>query len=379
MNSKFHVLETEPTKINDSFYSKINKSKYNNIEMISGCNKPSSQILSTYYSNKNQLNKISIKKNKNFNINFNNNSPNSKNTSKAFSKNGRNMNLILNNNNMNISNNNINISNNNINTKYQSFSNINKIVNRDFHDFPDLSIHSINKKKIEISTKNKQNSQNYTKVNNLYLNRPLSSYNSNIYSKTENNINCRNNSNINNRHKYNTNYNLINISSPKNRSNTHSNINSFQKTPKINNLNEQNIITPFGSQSNYDIQNLKKISKKTKNSYSFSQNDNKMDKIDKMYLNQFYEKAFNNSKDNKIHNNKNEDKNKNNNEDFYKENSTTNQSTYTNCSNKIKNLKKTDKFLNQKLVKKNIDNFEELHFFIVTSLQNGKKLSTNFN
>ena len=109
-----------------------------------------------------------------------------------------------------------------------------------------------------------------------------------------------------------------------------------------------------------------------------------MDKIDKMYLTKYYDEAFNNSNDNKIKNNKTENKNIINNDDCYKDNTTTNQSTtYTNCSNKIKNLKKTDKLVYKKInnLKNNRDfeNFEELHFYIVLSLQNGKKLSTNFN
>ena len=366
MSSKVFVLETEPTKINDNFYKKLNTKNYINNEIFSGNNKPSSHILSTYYSNKNQLNKMSIKK-KNNNINFNDNSPSNRNSKNAYSKNARNMNLILNN---------INSSNNNINTKYQSFININKIINKDFHDFPDLSIRKNNfsKKNYEISNKTRQNNVNYTKINSLYLNRPLSSYNSNIYSKTENNINFRNNSNNNSKNKFNTNYNLINISSPKNRSNTYSNINSFHKKPKSNNyLNEIN------PQNNNNIQNQKKNQRKSKNNYSFSQNDNKIDKI---CLNKFYEETFSNSNENKIKDKKFEDKNKTNNEEYYKDNlTTTNQSTYTNCSKKIKNLKQTNKSLNQNLIYKNQDfeNFEELHFSVVSSLQNGKKLSKMFN
>ena len=86
-----------------------NKYKYNDIlfsNRSSNNNKTLNNILNTYSSNKNLTNKpnnISIKKNKNksYNINFNNNIPN---------------------------------------TKYQSFKNINKIINKNFSDFIEFPI-----------------------------------------------------------------------------------------------------------------------------------------------------------------------------------------------------------------------------------------------
>ena len=95
--------------------------------------------------------------------------------------------------------------------------------------------------------------------------------------------------------------------------------------------------------------------------------------LDKISLNKFYEETF-------IDNNKNNNKYKNNsnNDDIiHKDNLTTNQSTYTISSNKIKNLKKSIKFIKYNN-KENIENFEELHYFIVSSLQKGKKAGKYF-
>ena len=144
------------------------------------------------------------------------------------------------------------------------------------------------------------------------------------------------------------NYNLTDVFSSKEK-----NINA---TPKINYHNYMNLVN--NSQSK----------KKTKSNYSFNQNQNNM-KVDKAYLNKFYEETFSDSYESKK-NFKNKDNN-NNDDIIYKENLTTNQSTYINTSNKIKNLKK-----NVKSIKINnddkIENFEELHFFIDSSLQKGK-------
>jgi len=378
LNSKSYVTETEPNKLNN-FYQKINQTqnKYINKDLNINNNKPSNNILSTYYINKNQPNKISIKKNKNSNINFNDNSPNSKNSIKLYNNNGRNMNIILNYNNENCS--------DNVKMKYQSNKKLNKIINKDFPVSGDVSTErNVNKINYEISIKNgkKRHNRNNTERINLHLNRPLSSTNSNIYLKTENNINHRNTSYNN---KYHTNYNLINITSPKERNNSYSNINSFQKTPNMNYHNYTYILSSTQNENfnNIDIQNNKKYPKKQNYNISFNQNDNNIDKI---YLNQFYEETFsNNTNDDKnmiINPNYN---NKIYSEDIiYKDNLTTNQSTYTNTSKKIKNLKKSIHSSNSNIksdneCSENIENFEELHFFIITSLQKGNYLGKNFD
>ena len=368
LNSKNNVLETEPNKINDNnLYSKLNqpknKKKYN--EIFSNNNKPSSHILSTYYNNRNQLNKNSIKKKKNNGVNFNYNSPKPNNNIKYNRNNNvKDVNLK----------NNINSSSNSKN-KYQSFTNINKIINKDFPHFTELIKEKGNLTKIksEISIKNRKRNenQNNPELNNLYLRRPLSSFSSDIYLKTENNANIRNNSYNN---KYNTNYNLLNIVSPKERKNTYTNINSMGKERKFNYQNYLNLVRSHKKTNN---NNYKKI----KDNYSFNQNDIKFDKI---CLNKFYEEAFNDNNNDKILNIKiNNINNKFENTDdiIYKDNLTTNQTTYTNGQNKIKNLKKSISTLkqNNKYENEKIKNFEELHYFIVTYIQNGKKAEKKFN
>ena len=358
LNSQKYALETEPNKMNN-FYQKINKTqnKYFNKDIIINNNKPSNNLLSKYYNNNNQNNKISIKKNKNLNINFNNNSPiNGKKTIKMSFNDGRN---ILNYNN--------NYSNN-VENKYQSNIKLNKVINKDYSDCGEISKeNNLNKINLEMSIKNgkKKQDRNYSERSNLYLNTPINLLSSNMYINTENNINYRNTSYNN---KYSTNYNLINITSPKERKNSYSNINPFQKTSKLN------------YQNNSNIQNLiKKNLKKQKYDYSFNQDN----KIDKIYLNHFYEETFRNINDDK---NMNiiPNYNKHINDDIiYKDNLTTNQSTYTNTSIKIKNLKKTihSSNSNNKLDNENIDsfeNYEELHFFIISSLQKGNFLAKNF-
>ena len=367
INSKINVLETEPNKINNNnIYSKLNqtKNKNNYNEIFSNNNKPSTHILSTYYNNKNQINKNSIKKKNNNNINFNYNSPKVNNNIKYNNNNVKNMNLK----------NNINNSNNSKN-KYQSFTNINKIINKDFPYFPELLKEKGNLTKIksEISIKNRkrnENQNNNPDTNNLNLRRPLSSFSSDIYLKTENNINIRNNSYNN---KFNTNYNLINIVSPKERKNTYTNINSMGKEIKFNYQNYINLVSSHKKSNN---NNYKKI----KDNYSFNQNDIKFDKI---CLNKFYEEAFNDSNNDKNMNIKSNNKNnkfENHDDIIYKDNLTTNQTTYTNGSNKIKNLKKSISTLKQNNMYENekIENFEELHYFIVSYIQNGKKAEKKF-
>ena len=121
--------------------------------------------------------------------------------------------------------------------------------------------------------------------------------------------------------------------------------------------------------------------KKIKDNYSFNQNDIKFDKI---CLNKFYEEAFNDSNNDKNMNIKSNNKNnkfENADDIIYKDNLTTNQSTYTNGSNKIKNLKKSISTLKQNNMYGNekIENFEELHYFIISYIQNGKKAEKKFN
>ena len=314
MNSKIYNLETEPNKNNNNIYfTKLTKKNYNEIFFSnnkSSNKKPSSNILSTYYTNKslplNKINNISIKKSpKNYNINFNYNSPN---------------------------------------TKYQSFTSINKYINKDNPKFTELSTEkNINRKNFEVEKKS------------IHLRRPLSSLSSNIYLNTENSINYRNNSHNNALNRFsNMNYNLTDVFSSKEK-----NINI---TPKINYHNYMNLVN--NSQSK----------KKTKSNYSFNQNQ-KNNKVDKTYLNKFYEETFSDSYESK-NNFKNKDIN-NNDDLIYKENLTTNQSTYTNVSKNIKNLKKNIKYIKINNDDK-IENFEELHYFIVSSLQKGKNAGKFF-
>jgi hypothetical protein len=314
MNSKIYNLETEPNKNNNNIYfTKLTKKNYNDIFFPNtkrSNKKPTSDILSTYYTNKslklNKINNISIKKSpKNYGVNFNYNSPNA---------------------------------------KYQSFTRVNKYINRDIQKLTELSTEkNINRKNSEFEKKS------------INLRRPLSSLISNIYLNTENSINYRNNSHNNALNRFNNmNYNLTDVFSSKEK-----NINA---TPKINYHNYMNLVN--NSQSK----------KKTKSNYSFNQNQNNM-KVDKAYLNKFYEETFSDSYESKK-NFKNKDNN-NNDDIIYKENLTTNQSTYINTSNKIKNLKKNVKSININNDDK-IENFEELHFFIVSSLQKGKNTEKFF-
>ena len=186
----------------------------------------------------------------------------------------------------------------------------------------------------------------------MFLRRPLSSLSSSIYLKNENNNNYRNKSHNNTYNRFNnTNYNLVNIISPKEK-----NINI--SSSKLNYHNYINFI------------NNSQIKNKTKSNYSFNQDDIMLDKIS---LNKFYEETFNdNNKNNKKYKN-----NRNNDDIIHKDNLTTNQSTYTNYSNKIKNLKKSIKFTKCNN-EENLENFEELHYFIVSSLQKGKKVGKYF-
>lgn len=345
-----HYIDTEPNKprTNKLFSENKNNSK--------------NHVLSTtsFYSNKNHTARMPIKKSKSF-INFNDEIPNEDN---IFSNHGRNMNLILNNNLNNISRN-----------KYQSYTNLKKVINTDFPKFPDLSTdrdnNYLNKKTPNYSNKIGQKNKNYTQRNNLYSTNLLSTYGSNLYLNTENNINSKN-SNCNN-HKNNRNYNMMNIVSPKPKNNAHSNINSFQKTPKFSYHNYINLLNLQKNKiNNSEIQNIKKY----KHEKNFSSNN--FDKImNKTSLNQFYEEAFNNINDDHKINVKNE----NNNDDILcREKLTTNQSICTNVTNKIKNMKKTvSSKLNINIQDSNAENFEELHFFIVSSIQDGKKYAKKFN
>lgn len=369
LNSKINVLETEPNKLgknnkNNDFNQKLNQiqNKHMNNEELNE-NKPSNNILSTYYNNKNQVNKISIKKNKNFNINFNDNIP----------KNQIKFNNIINGKNLT----------NNDKTKFQSYTSLNKFVNKDLPKYNALSKEKENLTKIksEISIKNekknKNSSSNNSNRNNLYLKRPLSSFSSNAYLNTENNINNRNSST---RNRFHTNYNLINITSPKERKNTYSNINSVQKTPKLNYQYYMGVLTSHNKRNNNDIQSVNKHQKKPNYNYSFNQNDFQTDKF---FLNKYYDETFSDSNNDKNFNNiKLVNKNKFNNDDItYKENLTTDQSTCKNTSNlKIKNLKKTNQPSNTGNFSENekFENIEDLHFYIVSSLQKGKNTGKFF-
>jgi hypothetical protein len=345
-----HYIDTEPNK------PRANKLFSENKDIC----KNNALSTTSFYSNKNLTTRMPIKKSKSF-INFNDEIPKEEN---IFSNHGRNMNLILNNNLNNISKN-----------KYQSYTNLKKIINYDFPKFPDLSTdrdnNYLNKKFPNYSNKLGQKNKNYTQRNNLYSTNLLSTYGSNLYLNTENNINSKN-SNCNN-HKNNRNYNMMNIVSPKPKSNEHSNINSFQKTQKFSYHNYINLLNLQKNKiNNSDIQNIKKY----KHEKNFSSNN--FDKImNKTTLNQFYEDTFNNiNDDHKIN-----VKNMSNNDDIlYRENLTTNQSTCTNGTNKIKNMKKTAfSKLNINKQDSNVENFEELHFSIVSSIQDGKKYAKKFN
>lgn len=347
--SNSHYIDTEPNKPRTNKLFSENKDNSKN------------HVLSTtsFYSNKNLTTRKPIKKSKSF-INFNDEIPKEEN---IFSNHGRNMNLILNNNLNNISKN-----------KYQSYTNLKKIINTDFPKFPDLSTdrdnNYWNKKNANFPNTIGQKNKNYTQRNNLYSTNLLSTYGSNLYLNTENNYNSKN-SNCNN-HKINRNYNMMNIVSPKPKTNAHSNINSFQKTPKFSYHNYINLLNLQKNKiNNSEIQNNKKY----KHEKNFSSNN--FDKImNKTTLNQFYEETFNNiNDDHKIN-----VKNGSNNDDILcREKLTTNQSTCTNGTNKIKNMKKiVSSKLNINKQDSNAENFEELHFLIVSSIQDGKKYAKKF-
>ena len=345
-----HYIDTEPNK------PRANKLFSENKDIC----KNNALSTTSFYSNKNLTARMPIKKSKSF-INFNDEIPKEEN---FFSNHGRNMNLILNNNLNNISKN-----------KYQSYTNLKKIINNDFPKFPDLSTdrdnNYLNKKFPNYSNKIGQKNKNYTQRNNLYSTNLLSTYGSNLYLNTENNINSKN-SNCNN-HKNNRNYNMMNIVSPKPKSNEHSNINSFQKTQKFSYHNYINLLNLQKNKiNNSDIQNIKKY----KHEKNFSSNN--FDKImNKTTLNQFYEDTFNNINDNHKINVKNEC---NNDDILCRDKLTTTQNTCTNGTKIIKNMKKTvSTLLNITKKDSNAENFEELHFFIVSSIQDGKKYAKKFN
>ena len=359
-DSNLHIIQTEPNRINNNiqFFSENNNINNKN-------NKQSNQLLIAYYNNKKLSNKMSIKKNKTFNINLNENLPNN-NEIDYYSNTGRNINLFSNNEMNNTS---------DIKNKHKSYTNLKKIINKDFPNFqeilndkdnininiktPELTIKNLNKNKNNIQKSN---------INSPSTKRHLSTYSSNLYLKTENDINMRANS---------TNFNLININPLNDGNNIPSNNNAFQKTQKLNYQNYLNFIYLQSHKNNSASQKNKKNHKKGKDNYSYNQNDFKMNKIS---LNQFYEDTFNDTY-NENGNIKNNiiNKIKFNNEDiFYKENLTTNQSTYRNISKKIKNMKQ---ILSSKMKTNdsNVDNFEELHFFVVTNIQKGKNCGKKFN
>jgi len=343
-----HYIDTEPNKTRTNKLFSENKDNCKN------------HVLSTasFYSNKNLTARMPIKKSKSF-INFNEEIPKEEN---IFSNHGRNMNLILNNKLNNFSKN-----------KYPSYTNLKKVINTDFPKFPDLSTdrdnNYLNKKTPNYSNKIGQKNKNYTQRNNLYSTNLLSTCGSNLYLNTENNIDSKNSNN--NNHKNNRNYNMINIVSPKSKSNAHSNINSFQKTQKFSYHNYINLLNLQKNKiNNNDIQNIKKY----KHEKNFSSNNKIMNKTS---LNQFYEDTFNNiNEDHKI-----SVKIGNNNDDIIcREKLTTNQSTCTNGENKIKNMKKTvSSKLNTNIKEPIAENFEELHFLIVSSIQDGNKYAKKFN
>ena len=357
LNSKIDISETEPNIINKDFYKKIenNKNKLLNNELLFNINKLSTNLLSKFYTNKKEEKKISIKKNnKNFSVNFNDKSPNSK-AIKLNNNNGRNINLDIDNNNIKSSNN-----------KHNSFSNINHYINKEFPDLSELTKENLSKIKSEISIKNKKK-KNYQERNNLYLKRPLSSFSSSPYLKDENDINLRNNSYNN---KFNTNYNLMNITSIKERKNSFTNINK---------INFQNYFPNSKSRKNSDIQDNKELPTKIKDNYSFNHYNNK---INKLNLNQFYEHEFNNNNNQKINIKFMNNYNKSNNDDIiYKNKATTNKKIHSNILNKVKNLKKYISYKNKNNNSENekIENIEELHYFFVSSIQKGKNYDKIFN
>lgn len=350
-DSNSNLLETESNKIiNNKFYNENNKS--------------SGQLLLPNSIYKNQFHNMSIKKNNNFISNTSNSTPKS-NKIEYYHNRGINMNLS-----------NSFITKN----KNQSFKNLNKIVNKDFPNFPNLLNikEDYNYKKNDYDNKKGEIHKNNNQRNNLYVvKRSLSSFSSNINLRTKNNINSKYNNNNNNfNQNLNSNYNIPNKNYSKGRNNSYSNIYIYQKTPKINYIN-----LSFFQYNRNNIQNMKKYQKREKD-YSYNQKDSEINKI---YLNKYYEDIFNNdniSNDDKKTNIKidEENKSKYNKEVIYKKNLTKNYSTFINRTRKIKNMKQF--FYSKSIINEedsNIDNFEEIHFFIISSIQKGKNYSKNFN
>ena len=331
-------------------FKKLNSNKISRrySEVNTAFNKPSSNIVSKYYTN----NKIFVKKRQNFSINFNLNSPNTNsniNKNKVGTRNKK-----LNKQCRSVSNSNM---------KYQSYININEISknyqnNENFEITRDSLYNNLTKRE-----------ESFNK-NNPYFNIPLTS---NTYLNTENNINSRNIMSQKLCSIHNKNYNLMNIDYSKEKNNTYSNFDS-------NKLKNDNDIQRQNNQQNKNKNQYKnfKYSFKTRDAYICKEN-----KINKKSLQQFYEQEFNDINDENDKNLINIEKNeyKFNNEDLcYKECLSTNHSTCTNEINKVNYKEIKKKIYNQKpLINKNAQNPEMFHFFMVSYLQKGKKLGNKFN
>ena len=343
----------EEKKIENIYnYKKVtlNKTMGKFSEVNQAFNKPSSNIITKYYSN----NKIWNKTKQNFSINFNLNSPNTNNNNNINKKNnvGRNKKLKKDFKSMS-----------NSNMKYQSYSNIN-------------DINKINDNEPEFDNRRFSLMNNLTRISdsndrcNPYFNCQTFS---NIYLHTENNINSRNISTKKLNHLHNKNYNLMNIDYSTERNNTYSNINS-------NNLLFDNDIKRQNTQQNKNKIQYKNIkySFKTKDAYIIKEN-----KINKKSLKQYYEDAFNDINNENDKNLINLEKNeyKFNNEDlYYKECLSTNHSTCTNEINKANENEINKRIINQKsFISRNTQYPEMFHFYMVSYLQKGKKLGNKFN
>ena len=340
---KMNKIEENKNEIYN--YKKINKIQGRNIALNHAYNQPSSKILDKYCAN---TNKHLVKKKQNSSINFNLNSPSESNCINTYNTAGRNSKLNKQYKSTSIS-----------NLKYRTYSNINEIYTS-YNNQTDFNSNRYSM----INDKTKFNEK--SEMSNFYSNIPTSS---NIYLNTENNINSRNISSRRLNGIQNKNYNLMNIDNSTDRNNTCSNINS-ENLMHNNDSKRKN-------KNNNQCKNIK-YSFKTKNSYICREN-----KISKDFLKNYYEQTFNNLIDENMENKINEKKKeyKFNNEDLYfNEHLSTNYSNYNNemnivDENEMKNLLQNDK----QFVKKNSQNPELFHFYMVSYLQKGKILGNNFN
>ena len=340
---KMNKIEENKNEIYN--YKKINKIQGRNIALNHAYNQPSSKILDKYCTNNN---KHLVKKKQNSSINFNLNSPSESNCINTYNTAGRNSKLNKQYKSTSIS-----------NLKYRTYSNINEIYTA-YNNQTDFNSNRYSM----INDKTKFNEK--SEMSNFYSNIPT---NSNIYLNTENNINSRNISSRRLNGIHNKNYNLMNIDNSTDRNNTCSNINS-ENLMHNNDSKRKN-------KNNNQCKNIK-YSFKTKNSYICREN-----KISKDFLKNYYEQTFNNLIDENMENKINEKKKeyKFNNEDLYfNEHLSTNYSNYNNemnivDENEMKKLLQNDK----QFVKKNSQNPELFHFYMVSYLQKGKILGNNFN